>query len=77
MAGASPARGVAPSADRPQWLGPSRSGVTPEPADNKYREMGRVDKVVRDTCYPHVVLADGIVCCKGKGGNPVCFSVHR
>ena len=40
------------------------------------RELGRLDGVVPGTCYPHVVLADGILVCKDKDGNVVCFSVR-
>ena len=46
------------------------------PAATAYRELGRVDRVVRDTCYPRVAFADGLICCKDKGGNLVVFSVR-
>ncbi|MFP4057007.1 MAG: PQQ-binding-like beta-propeller repeat protein [Candidatus Brocadiia bacterium] len=41
-----------------------------------YRELARVDRVVRGTCYPHVALADGILCVKDRDGNLVVFSVR-
>ncbi len=44
------------------------------PSDNQYHELGRVNEVVPDTCYPHVVLSNGIIYCKDKAGNMVCFS---
>jgi len=44
------------------------------PDDNQYHELSSVDKIVPDVCYPHVVLSDGIICCKDKAGNLVCFS---
>lgn len=49
--------------------------VEPFPSGNKYHELSRVEKVVPDVCYPHVVLSDGIICCKDKAGNMVCFSL--
>ncbi len=45
------------------------------PSDNQYHELSSVDKIVPDVCYPHVVLSDGIICCKDKAGNLVCFSL--
>jgi outer membrane protein assembly factor BamB len=46
------------------------------PEAREYRELSRVDKVVPGTCYPHIALADGVLCCKDKDGNLVCFSVR-
>jgi len=43
------------------------------PSDNQYHELSRVNKIIPDTCYPHVVLSNGIICCKDKAGNMVCF----
>jgi len=48
-----------------------------DPAKNRYHELGRVNGIVRDACYPHILLANGIICCKDKSGNIVCFSVRR
>jgi len=45
------------------------------PSDNQYHELSRIEKVVPDVCYPHVILSDGIICCKDKAGNIVCFSL--
>jgi len=44
--------------------------------EQKYRELARVDRIVPKTCYPHVALSDGILCCKDRAGNLVCFSVR-
>ena len=44
---------------------------------NKYRELGRVNGVCRDVCYPHVALAGGVLCCKDKAGNLVAFGLGR
>jgi len=49
--------------------------IDAEPADNKYHELSRIDNVVSATCYPHIALSDGIICCKDRAGNIVCFSV--
>ena len=46
------------------------------PEDGKYRELSSVGAVVRDACYPHVALSDGIICCKDKAGSVVCYSVR-
>ncbi|MBM3237787.1 hypothetical protein FJZ31_15975 [Candidatus Poribacteria bacterium] len=46
------------------------------PADNQYHELSSVKEIVPDVCYPHVVLSDGIICCKDKAGNMVCFSLR-
>ena len=43
----------------------------------EYRELGHVDWVVRDVCYPQVALANGFIVCKDKGGNMVCFAVKK
>jgi len=42
----------------------------------RYRELARVAKVVPKTCYPHVALAGGVICCKDRAGNMVCFSIR-
>ncbi len=42
---------------------------------NEYRELGRIEDIVPDISYPHVALSDGIIVCKDKSGNMVCFSV--
>ncbi len=51
--------------------------VDASPSASKYCELARVDKVVPKTCYPHVALAGGIICCKDQAGNMVGFSVGR
>lgn len=43
----------------------------------EYRELARAEKVVPGTCYPHVALAGGVLCCKDRAGNLVCFSVGQ
>jgi outer membrane protein assembly factor BamB len=50
--------------------------VEAAPKADKYRELSRVDKVVRGTCYPSVVLSDGVIACKDRDGALVCFSVR-
>jgi len=45
------------------------------PPDNQYHELSRVEGIVPDVCYPHVVLSDGIICGKDKAGNLVCLSL--
>ena len=50
--------------------------VDASPDAKKYHELSRLDGVVKDTCYPHVALSNGIICCKDKAGNLVCFSVR-
>ncbi len=39
------------------------------------REVGRVEKVVRGTCYPHVALSDGLLACKDRDGRLVLLRV--
>ena len=46
------------------------------PADRRYHELSRLEGIVRATCYPHVALADGVLCCKDKKGDLVCLSVR-
>ena len=46
-----------------------------QPKDNKYHELAKVEKVVPGECYPQVVLAEGLIVCKDRDGNMVCFSV--
>lgn len=38
-----------------------------------YRELARVDKLLRGICYPHVTLAGGILAVKDRDGNLICF----
>lgn len=45
-------------------------------ADGGGAELARVEKVVPGTGYPHVALSDGLVACKDRDGNLVCFSVR-
>lgn len=42
----------------------------------EYRELGQIDTGFAGTCYPHVALSDGIICCKDRDGNLACFSVR-
>jgi len=44
---------------------------------DEYRELARLDRVVRGTCYPHVALSDGVLCCKDRDGNLVAFSLAQ
>jgi len=48
--------------------------VLVDAAADKYRELARMEEVVRGTCYPHVALSDGVVACKDRDGSLVCFS---
>ena len=41
-----------------------------------YRELGRVERICRGTCYPHVSLSDGLICCKDRDGHTVVLSVR-
>ncbi len=47
------------------------------PGGASYRELSCIRRVVRGTCYPHVTLSDGVLACKDRDGNLVCFSVAR
>ena len=60
--------------DRLIVFGNGRLAVV-EAGGGKYRELSRVDRVVPDVCYPHAVLADGLIFCKDRAGNMVCLSV--
>jgi len=53
----------------------SRKLVLLDALADEYRELARLDRVVPGTCYPHVTLADGVLCCKDRDGNLVVFSV--
>jgi outer membrane protein assembly factor BamB len=46
------------------------------PAGGRATELSRVEKVVPSTCYPHVALSGGLIACKDRQGNLVCFSVR-
>ena len=50
--------------------------VEAAPKTRRYRELARVKRLVRGTCYPHVALSDGIIACKDRDGNLVCLSVR-
>ncbi len=50
--------------------------VDASPSVREYRELGRAEKLVGGTCYPHVALSDGIVACKDRSGDLVCLSVR-
>ncbi len=43
---------------------------------SSYRELARVRRVVRGTCYPHVTLSDGILVCKDRDGALVGLGVE-
>ncbi|MFO7899294.1 MAG: PQQ-binding-like beta-propeller repeat protein [Planctomycetota bacterium] len=45
-----------------------------DPAADRYRELATVTRVVSGTCYPHVALANGLVCCRDRRGRVVLFS---
>jgi len=47
------------------------------PKDNTYHELARVDRVIGGTCYPHVVLSNGLLYCKNREGDLVCLSVRK
>ena len=51
--------------------------IDASPTATMYRELARIDRVVRGTCYPHVTLAGGILCAKDRDGNMVCFDTRR
>lgn len=44
---------------------------------NDYRELSRVDNLIGGTCYPHVILSNGVICCKNREGDLVCVSVRK
>ena len=46
------------------------------PSDGQYHELSSVKDIVPDICYPHIALSNGIICCKDKAGNMVCFSLR-
>jgi len=46
------------------------------PAGGKYRELSRVQRICRGTCYPHVCLSDGLICCKDRNGELAVLSVR-
>jgi len=46
------------------------------PKDGRYRELSRVEGICRGTCYPHVCLSDGLICCKDRTGHTVVLSVR-
>lgn len=45
------------------------------PGNKQYRELAALEKVVPGECYPHVALADGILCVRDRDGNLACYSV--
>ncbi len=50
--------------------------IDASPSANQYKEFARLDGVVPATCYPHVVLSNGLIFCKDKDGNTVCLSAR-
>lgn len=38
--------------------------------------LSYIDDIVPVICYPHVTLADGIICCKDSDGNVVVLSIR-
>ncbi len=50
--------------------------VDAAPGQAEFRELSRVDNVVRGTCYPHVTLANGVLACKDRDGQLVCLSLR-
>jgi len=47
------------------------------PGVSAYTELARADKIVPDTCYPHVALSDGLVACKDRAGNLAVLALQR
>jgi outer membrane protein assembly factor BamB len=54
----------------------ARKLVLLDPLADGYSELSRLDGVASATCYPHVTLSDGVLACKDRDGNLVCFSVR-
>jgi len=46
------------------------------PQSPAYTEISRLEGICRGTCYPHVALADGLICCKDRDGRTVVLSVR-
>jgi len=46
------------------------------PRNNQYTELSRVEGICRGTCYPHVAMSDGLICCKDRNGRTVVLSVR-
>ena len=47
------------------------------PDTTEYRELVRLDRLFRGTCYPHVTLSGGILCAKDRDGHLICFDTKR
>ena len=43
---------------------------------DRYRELSRLDRLARGTCYPHVTLSNGVLAVKDRDGSLVCLSVR-
>lgn len=50
--------------------------IDARPSQGRYTELGRVERICRGTCYPHVCLSDGLICCKDRDGHMVVLSVR-
>jgi len=50
--------------------------VDARPGRDEYTELSRVERICRGTCYPHVCLSDGLICCKDRDGRTVVLSVR-
>lgn len=46
------------------------------PGVGSYTELSLADKVLPDTCYPHLALSDGLLTCKDRAGNLVAFDLQ-
>lgn len=46
------------------------------PGATNYCELAHLEKILPDTCYPHLALSDGILACKDRAGNLAVFSVR-
>ena len=49
---------------------------TAERSPEQFRLLAQNDRVLSDLAWPHVVLANGKLLCKDRGGNVVCFDVR-
>ncbi len=45
--------------------------------DGKYRRLAQIKGICSDVCYPHIALSDGLLLCKDRAGNLVCFSLRN
>ncbi len=50
---------------------------TAKRSPKKYQQMAVRDHIFNDYAWPHVVLANGRLICRDRGGNLVCFSLRK